>query len=76
MLAQQFRLRRWNWNQAFLIGLGLILLLGMLLLAPLTTEAAGTDWEAKYWNSKKPGGDPVLVRHEGAIDYDWGNGSP
>lgn len=76
MLAQRIRLERLNWVQGLLIWSGLILLFSMFFLLSQNAEAAGTDWEAKYWNSKKPGGDPVLVRQESAIDYDWGDKSP
>lgn len=37
---------------------------------------AGTLWQAKYWDNKSLSGDPVLVREEIDINYDWGNGSP
>jgi N-acetylmuramoyl-L-alanine amidase len=31
---------------------------------------------AEYYNSRDLSGAPVLVRNEGNINYDWGNGSP
>jgi len=35
-----------------------------------------SDWKAEYYNNRKLEGDPVLVRNETQIDYNWGSGSP
>jgi quinol monooxygenase YgiN len=59
----------------------LIALMGMLLfvLIAMGTERAqaqGTPWRARYFNNRNLSGEPVVRRDEGAIDYDWGGGSP
>ncbi len=57
------------------ILLGLIIGLGLMLtVAP--TEAAGTWWEASYWDNTEFEGDPVLVRREADLFYEWGRQSP
>ncbi|MFO7662052.1 MAG: PA14 domain-containing protein [Chloroflexota bacterium] len=58
-----------------------IALIGMLLfvLTAMGTERAqaqGTPWRARYFNNRNLSGEPVVRRDEGAIDYDWGGGSP
>jgi hypothetical protein len=35
-----------------------------------------TDWLGEYFANRKLSGDPVLVRNDPAIDFDWGTGSP
>jgi PKD repeat protein len=34
------------------------------------------DWKAEYYDNRKLKGDPVLVRNETEIDFNWGSGSP
>jgi PKD repeat protein len=34
------------------------------------------DWKAEYYANRKLQGNPVLVRNETKIDYNWGSGSP
>lgn len=34
------------------------------------------DWKAEYYNNPNLQGAPVLVRNEGSINYNWGQGSP
>jgi len=36
----------------------------------------GATWKAEYYDNQDLAGDPVLVRPDGAIDFDWGSGSP
>jgi hypothetical protein len=36
----------------------------------------GETWRAEYFNTRDLAGAPVLIRNDGAIDFDWGNGSP
>jgi len=47
-------------------------------LAQLTWERWDNypDWKAEYYNNPKLEGNPVLVRNETEIDYNWGTGSP
>ncbi|MCB9151156.1 MAG: hypothetical protein H6641_20550 [Caldilineaceae bacterium] len=33
-------------------------------------------WRAEYYNNRDLSGDPVLVRNDAAINFDWGRGSP
>lgn len=35
-----------------------------------------TQWIAQYFNNPYLQGSPVAVRYEGALNYDWGTGSP
>lgn len=39
-------------------------------------HAADSSWQARYWNNKTLSGDPVFVRQENSINYDWGDGRP
>jgi hypothetical protein len=41
-----------------------------------TQEPSSGDWRGEYFNNRELLGDPVLVRTDRAIDFDWGNGSP
>jgi len=34
------------------------------------------SWKAEYYDNRKLEGNPVLVRNETQIDYNWGSGSP
>jgi hypothetical protein len=54
----------------------LCLLVASLLEASVPHAYAEEPWQAKYWNNKNLAGDPVLVRQESEINYDWGDGSP
>jgi len=36
----------------------------------------GATWRAEYFANRELEGWPVLVRDDGAIDFDWGSGSP
>jgi hypothetical protein len=36
----------------------------------------GSSWRAEYYGNRKLIGTPSLVRHDPAIDFDWGLGSP
>ncbi|HMT22464.1 MAG TPA: PA14 domain-containing protein, partial [Promineifilum sp.] len=42
----------------------------------LNLSAQGGPWEGKYWNNRNLSGNPVLVRQDGSINFDWGDGSP
>ncbi len=34
------------------------------------------DWKGEYWSNPNLSGNPVLVRNDRALDFDWGTGSP
>jgi len=36
----------------------------------------GAAWHGEYFDNRKLEGSPALVRGDGAIDFDWGSGSP
>lgn len=36
----------------------------------------GATWRGEYFRNRELEGRPALVRDDGAIDFDWGNGSP
>jgi hypothetical protein len=38
--------------------------------------AGGAAWYGEYFDNRDLEGSPVLVRGDGAIDFDWGSGSP
>jgi hypothetical protein len=38
--------------------------------------AGGNAWRAEYFSNADLAGSPVIVRHDSAIDFDWGYGSP
>jgi hypothetical protein len=48
--------------------------------AKLSWTRAGGDptgeWEAQYFNNMTLSGTPALTRHESAVNFDWGTGSP
>ena len=39
-------------------------------------RAEDAQWRARFWNNKAQSGDPVAVRNDNTIDFDWGQGSP
>ncbi len=39
-------------------------------------HAEDAQWRARFWNNKAQSGDPVAVRNDNTIDFDWGQGSP
>ena len=49
---------------------------GALTTSTLTLGAQGGAWEGRYWNNRDLSGNPVLVRQDASIDFDWGGGSP
>ncbi len=34
------------------------------------------DWRGEYWNNRSLDGEPVVVRNDTNIDFNWGSGSP
>jgi hypothetical protein len=34
------------------------------------------QWKTEFWNNTGLSGDPIYVRNDAAIDFDWGEGSP
>lgn len=38
--------------------------------------SAYPQWKGEYWNNRTLSGDPVLVRNDRDINFDWGKGSP
>jgi uncharacterized protein YraI len=43
---------------------------------PIQPPAPTTAWLGQYFANRWLSGTPVLVRHDPAIDFDWGRGSP
>ena len=56
--------------------ISLLLLVSFLILIGVGPVSADSPWTAKYWNNKTMSGDPVLVRQESEINYDWGTSAP
>jgi hypothetical protein len=42
----------------------------------MNLSAQGGAWQGSYWNNRDLSGNPVLVRQDGSINFDWGDGSP
>lgn len=40
------------------------------------SEPPITEWKGEYFNNRTLSGNPVLVRNDRTIDFDWGNGAP
>jgi len=49
---------------------------GALLQASWERINGGETWRGEYYNNKSLTGNPVFVRNEKAVDFDWRNGSP
>ena len=61
----------------WLIGLTVLFLMAILFLAQDVPFAhADEKWQAKYWNNRNLSGDPVVVREEADLNFNWGDGSP
>jgi uncharacterized protein YraI len=73
-------MKRWFENsrlQSYLsVALLAVLVLAGLSVSSSRAAAQGSPWEAKYWNNRTLSGEPVLVRQEDSINWDWGSGSP
>ncbi|MHB1296267.1 MAG: PA14 domain-containing protein [Anaerolineae bacterium] len=44
--------------------------------APSSTPVAITEWRGEYFANALLAGSPILVRNDGAVQFDWGSGSP
>lgn len=59
------------------IMIALLLLLAVALTGKTAVvHAADNKWQAQYWDNKTLSGEPVVVRQESNINFDWGGGSP
>jgi uncharacterized protein YraI len=59
------------------IGLVLaVFVIVALSSSSMNLSAQGGAWEGRYWNNRDMSGDPVLIRQDASIDFDWGGGSP
>jgi hypothetical protein len=54
----------------------LFVLLAAGSLLPHVAQAQVGQWQASYWSNTTLAGEPVLVRTESQINYNWGTGSP
>ncbi len=45
-------------------------------IPPAPPEAINANWRGEYFNNINLIGNPVLVRGDNAVNFDWGNGSP
>ena len=43
---------------------------------PTSTALVITDWRGEYFASRELQGNPVLIRNDGYVDFNWGEGSP
>lgn len=53
-----------------------VMVMSFLALAGQTAFAEDAQWRARFWNNKAQSGDPVLVRNDNAINFNWGDGAP
>lgn len=53
-----------------------VFILIALSSSSMNLSAQGGAWEGKYWNNRNLSGNPVLVRQDAGINFDWGAGSP
>ncbi len=49
---------------------------GALISVGWSRVVGGTTWRGEYFDNTTLSGAPRLVRDDGAIDFDWGSGSP
>lgn len=56
----------------------LVPVLAALLVGLSSGPAAAEDaqWSTRFWNNTHFGGEPVFVRSDNSIDFDWGGGRP
>lgn len=56
----------------------LVVIMALTLVAVMGGSAGAADdtWLAEFWNNKDLSGEPVYVRYDKTIDFDWGHGSP
>ena len=71
------------WHKVSLWGALVLAVLAMLLIGPARMAAAqspatpeSSAWIGEYYGNRTLSGAPALVRDDGAIDFDWGYGSP
>jgi PA14 domain len=43
---------------------------------PTSTALVITDWRGEYFANRDLAGNPVLVRNDGYVEFNWGEGSP
>jgi len=43
---------------------------------PTSTALVITDWRGEYFANRELQGNPVLIRNDGYVDFNWGEGSP
>jgi len=43
---------------------------------PTSTPVVISDWRGEYYNNSNLSGNPVLVRNDVSVNFDWGTGSP
>ena len=48
----------------------------VLSSSSISLNAQGGAWEGRYWNNRDLSGNPVIIRQDASIDFDWGGGSP
>ncbi len=59
-----------------------VMLLIPVMVALLLGAAGGSaraeddKWHARFWNNTHFDGDPVVVRYDKSVDFDWGDGAP
>ena len=62
-------------HRMFLVLL-LLILVSILMGTHASHSFAGSSWDAKYWNNRTLSGDPVVVRQDAEINFDWGDDAP
>jgi hypothetical protein len=68
----------------FWVAIALLLAIALLVVSTMPVYAQDTApsscpdplWHAAYWNNTTLTGEPVVVRCEPQVDYNWGSGAP
>ncbi len=63
-------------RSALIVAVLAVFVFAALTASSLNLSAQGGAWEGKYWNNRDLSGNPVLVRQDGSVNFDWGGGSP
>ena len=68
-----------TWRSSSRLAFGMLLITALIIAAlPSDSMAQNppTPWRAEYFDNQNLVGNPVLVRQEASINYEWGNSSP
>ncbi len=67
--------RRVAWSAVVLLALCALSVLALNSVDVFAHDST-TTWEAKYWSNATLTGDPVILRQDATLNFDWGEDSP